>query len=86
MQKLKKLLTFSVLASLACFGALIEGWPQTIAYSLLCVHDITLKLCHYVRNRILGKVAKFDCDIYSWSKVMLKIRMEGALRAPSQGE
>ena len=50
----------------------MEGWIQTIAYNLPLVHGMTLKLCYYVRSKILGKVAKFHCDIYSWSKVMQK--------------
>ena len=85
MQKLKKLSTFLVLTILACLGALMEGWLQTIAYNSPLVHGMTLKLCHYVRSKISGKVAKFHCDIYSWSKVMQKKWKEGALRAPSQG-
>ena len=57
MQKLKKLSTFSVLTILAYFGALMEGWLQTIAYNLPRVHDITLKLNYYVKSKIFGKVA-----------------------------
>ena len=39
---------------------------------------MTLKLFHYVRSKIIGKVAKFHCDIYSSSKVMQNKREEGA--------
>ena len=80
------LLIFKVLAVLAYSSALLKGWFQTIAYNSRWAQGMAIKLCHYVRNKILGKVAKFHCHTYSWSKVMKNKPGGGAQRAPPQGE